>query len=110
MSARDEESRVRSSSGRDSSKTAPGTSRPGAPERNDAPNTVSADERPSARSAQDSVPGKLAQHALAWFYETPYSREAVVGGVLGLAFFVVTAKLFYLQAIETGEISTDASE
>ena len=110
MSARDEESRVRSSSGRDSSKTAPGISRPGAPERNDAPNTVSADERPSARRAQDSVPGKLAQHALAWFYETPYSREAVVGGVLGLAFFVVTAKLFYLQAIETGEISTDASE
>ncbi len=42
------------------------------------------------------------------FLKQPYSREAVVGAGLGLAFTVMVGRLAYLQAFATGELSIDA--
>lgn len=42
------------------------------------------------------------------FVRKPYSREAFVGAVLGLAFLVMTGKLVYLQSFATGSLATTA--
>ena len=74
----------------------------------------SAQDRPSARRqrkpkvAKDKPRSALAQKFLSWYTETPYSRQAVLAGGLGLCFSAVALKLFYLQAIATGELSTEA--
>ncbi len=123
MSARDEESRVRSSSGRDSADSArtpriPGNRRPAGRASEASPvdkdSSRAAQDRPPARPSahrqhNDSKVGQLAERFLTWYREKPYSRETVVGGILGAAFLATAGRLFYLQAIATGDISTEAS-
>lgn len=46
--------------------------------------------------------------ALRHLWERPYSREVVVGGLLGLVFLVMIARLIYLQAFATGTLATSA--
>lgn len=60
----------------------------------------------SRRGARDV--GNAIADAIRRFGEKPYSREAVVGGALGVAFAVVASRLFYLQTIATGDIATTA--
>lgn len=109
MSARDEESRVRSSSGRDSSAPLPGNRRRSAGEQARA-DAEPRDERPSAhRPPRDSKASQLGRALRDWYRNTPYSREAVVGGFLSLCFAASSIRLFILQTIDTGEISTEAS-
>ena len=123
MSARDEESRVRSSSGRDSAGSArtphiPGNRRPAGRASEASPtdkdSSHAAQDRPSARPSahrqhNDGKVGQLTERFLTWYREKPYSRETVVGCILGAAFLATAGRLFYLQAIATGDISTEAS-
>ncbi len=75
----------------------------------------SAQDRPSARrqrkprAAKEKKPlNPLAQRFMTWYTEKPYSRQAMLGIGLGACFSAVAVRLFYLQAIATGELSTSA--
>lgn len=112
MRSRDEESRRTGSQGRGRRVQA----QDGAenPVDNSEETVPGADQRPSARrkpkprKERPVNPNSLSQRFLTWYRTKPYSREAMLGITLGAAFTAAAGKLFYLQAIATGELSTSA--
>ena len=68
---------------------------------------------PAAQAASDiAVTGKTIlsefAEAVRHLWEKPYSREVVVGSLLGLVFLVMLGRLVYLQAFATGSLATSA--
>lgn len=63
--------------------------------------------RTASLFAEGSAPDRFAK-LMRRFFEQPYSREAVVGAGLGLAFTVMLGRLAYLQSFASGELGTTA--